>query len=75
MMHPETIIHSYWFRPPTPIIHLPEPAIIIVDDDTIRSDARSDALACVFLQCEPRIIQDHISYVCQNASRFHTIMT
>ena len=75
MMHPDTIIHSYWFRPPTPITHLPEPAIIIVDDDTIRSDARSDALACVFLQCEPRIIQDHISYVCQNASRFHTIMT
>ena len=29
----------------------------------------------MFLQCEPRIIQDHISYVIQNASRFHTIMT
>jgi hypothetical protein len=74
MMHPETRIHSYWFRP-TSITHLPEPATIIVDDDTIRLDARSDAIPCVYLQCEPRIIQNHISYVIQNASRFHTIMT
>lgn len=72
MMHPETRIHSYWFRPPTPITYLPEPAIIIVDDDTIQL---SDARACVYLQCEPRIIQNHISYMLQNASRFHTIMT
>ena len=71
MMHPETRIHSYWFRPTSPITHLPEPATIIVDDVI----PLSDALACVFLQCEPRIIQDHISYVIQNASRFHTIMT
>jgi hypothetical protein len=78
-MHPETRIHSYWFRP-TSITHLPEPAIIIVDDDTIPlsdalSDAQSNALTCVFIQCEPRIVQDLISYVSKNASQFHTIMT
>ena len=72
MTHPDTIIHSYWFRPSTSINHLPEPAIIIVDDDTIQL---SNTHAYVFLQCEPRIIQNHISYVLQNASRFHTIMT
>jgi hypothetical protein len=73
-MHPETRIYSYWFRP-TSITHLPEPAIIIVDDDTIPlSDARSDA-PYVYLQCEPRIIQDLVSYVIQYASQFHTIMT
>jgi len=73
-MHPETRIHSYWFRP-TSITHLPEPAIIIVDDDTIPlSDAQSDA-PYVYLQCEPRIIQDLVSYVIQHASHFHTIMT
>ena len=72
MMHPETRIHSYWFRPTSPITHLPEPSTIIVDDDVI---PLSDVMACVFLQCEPRIIQDLVSYVIQNASRFHTIMT
>jgi hypothetical protein len=75
-MHPETRIHSYWFRPPTSITHLPEPTIIIVDDDTIPlSDAQSDAMPCVYLQCEPRIVQDLVSYVIQHASQFHTIMT
>jgi len=73
-MHPETRIHSYWFRP-TSITHLPEPATIIVDDDVIPlSDAQSDA-PYVFIQCEPRIVQDFVSYVIQHASQFHTIMT
>jgi len=71
MMHPETRIHSYWFRP-TSITHLPEPVTIIVDDDVI---PLSNAMAHVFIQCEPRIVQDLVSYVRKNASRFHTIMT
>jgi len=71
MMHPETRIHSYWFRP-TSITHLPEPVTIIVDDDVI---PLSNAMVHVFIQCEPRIIQDLVSYVRKNASRFHTIMT
>lgn len=70
-MHPETRIHSYWFRP-TSITHLPEPVTIIVDDDVI---PLSNAMAHVFIQCEPRIVQDLVSYVRKNASRFHTIMT
>jgi hypothetical protein len=82
-MHPETRIYSYWFRP-TSIIHIPEPTTIIVDDDTIplsdalsdtQSDAQSNARTCVFIQCEPRIVQDLVSYVSKNASQFHTIMT
>lgn len=72
MTHPDTRIYSYWFRPSSPIIHIPEPAIIIVDDDTI---LLSDKLPCIFLQCEPRIVQDLVSYVSKNAFQFHTIMT
>lgn len=72
MTHPETCIHSYWFRPPGSISHVPEPARIIVDDDTI---PLSDVLPCVFLQCEPRIMQNLVSYVLQHASSFHTIYT
>lgn len=79
MTHPDTRIYSYWFRPLSPIISIPEPASIIVDDDTILSTvhptAQSDALPCIFLQCEPRIIKDLVSYVSKNASHFHTIMT
>lgn len=73
-MHPETRIHSYWFRPTSPITHLPEPATIIVDDDVIPL-SNTHERTHVFIQCEPRISQDLVSYVIQNASRFHTIMT
>ena len=71
-MHPETRIHSYWFRPTEPIPYLPEPAIIIVDDDTI---SLNHTTPIVYLQCEPSIINDLVWYVQENASRFHTIFT
>jgi len=72
MSHPDTRIHSYWFRPPGPIPALPEPSVIIVDDDTIPLDGPGPY---VFIQFEPRIIQDLVEYVRTNASRFHTIFT
>lgn len=72
MTHPETRIHSYWFRPSEPIPFLPEPAVIIVDDHNV---PLGNTIPHMYLQCEPRIIHDLVSYVQENASRFHTIFT
>ena len=74
MVHSETRIHSYWFRPPGPIPHLHEQSIISIDDDTIPLSDAPDT-PTVFVQFEPRIVQDLVGYVHKNASRFHTIFT
>lgn len=71
MTYCESRIQSYWFRPSGYIPYIPESAYIVVDDKITLNHTS----LYVFVQCEPRIINDYLSYLQNHASRFQTIFT